>query len=293
MMISTRSDTAPATPGVDVAERSLVYRPVPRPGRYITAALAVLFAAIIVQTFAQSPAMHWDTFARYFFDPRILQGLGHTLLLTAVAMVVSTVVGVALAIMGRSKDPTLRTVAWLYINLMRSIPLLVLILFTYFIGLLIPQIGIGIPFTGPMFWAIDTNNIVTPFVASIVALGLGQAAYTSEIVRGGILAVERGQMEAATALAMTPSLSMRRVVLPQAFRVIVPGLGNETIGMFKATSLVQVIGYTELLTTAQRIYALTFETIPLLLVATAWYLILTTLSTIAQSRLEKVMGRGY
>jgi polar amino acid transport system permease protein len=293
MTIVTRGDLSSVASTGNGAEQPLVYKPVPRPGRYITAALAVLVGALIVQAFAQSPAMHWGTFARYFFDPRILQGLGHTLLLTAVAMVVSTVVGVALAMMGRSQDPTLRTVAWIYINLMRSIPLLVLILFTYFIGLLVPRLGIGIPFVGPLFWSIDTNSIVTPFVASIVALGFGQAAYTSEIVRGGILAVERGQAEAATALAMTPALAMRRVILPQAFRVIVPGLGNETIGMFKATSLVQVIGYTELLTTAQRIYALTFETIPLLLVATAWYLVLTTLASVAQSRLEKVMGRGY
>ncbi len=279
--------------GADSAERPLTYRPVRRPGRYVTAALALLVAAIIVQTFAQSQAMRWSVFASYFLDVRILQGVGNTLLLTAVAMILSTIVGVLIAIMRRSVDPTLRTVAWVYVNFMRSIPLLVLILFTYFLALLVPRLGIGVPFSGPMFWSVDTNSVISPFTASIIALGLGQAAYTSEIVRGGILAVERGQMEAAIALGMTPALSMRRVILPQAFRVIVPGLGNETIGMFKATSLVQVIGYTELLTTAQRIYALNFETIPLLLVATAWYLVLTTIATIGQIQLERVMARGF
>ena len=283
---------SPATDG-GAAGPALTYTRPMRPGRYVSAFLLLLTAAIIYDIFASSPAMRWYVFAEYFFDTRILEGVGKTLLLTVVAMVLSTVLGVLLAIMRRSEDPSLRAAAWVYINFMRSVPLLVLILFTYFLAVLLPQLSLGIPFTDITFASVSTNAVISPFTASILALGLGQAAYTSEIVRGGIMAVDRGQMEAATALGMPPGRSMRRIILPQAFRVIVPGLGNETIGMLKATSLVQIIGYTELLTTAQRIYAMNFETIPLLLVVTAWYLVLTTLATMGQIQLERIMNRGF
>lgn len=275
-----------AIPAITYTRRS-------RPGRLLSAAAVILVAVAIVDVFASSPAMRWDVFAEYFFDSRILQGVGKTLLLTVVAMVLSTVLGVILAIMRRSSDPSLRTAAWVYINFMRSVPLLVLILFTYFLAVLVPQLSLGVPFTDLSLFTVKTNDVISPFTASILALALGQAAYTSEIVRGGIMAVDRGQMEAATALGMPPGRAMRRVILPQAFRVIVPGLGNETIGMLKATALVQIIGYTELLTTAQRIYASNFETIPLLMVVTAWYLLLTTIATLGQIQLEKVMSRGF
>lgn len=291
-MITGSPANGPETGG-GAAGPALSYTRRARPGRYVSAFAMLLMAAIIVDIFASSPAMRWNVFAQYFFDSRILEGVGKTLLLTAVAMILSTVLGVILAIMRRSEDPSLRAAAWVYINFMRSVPLLVLILFTYFLAVLLPQLSLGIPFTEITFVSVSTNAVISPFTASILALGLGQAAYTSEIVRGGIMAVDRGQMEAATALGMPPGQSMWRVILPQAFRVIVPGLGNETIGMLKATSLVQIIGYTELLTTAQRIYAMNFETIPLLLVVTVWYLVLTTLATLGQIQLERIMNRGF
>lgn len=272
---------------------AITYRKRFNPWHYVTLAVAVLVAAIIVELFATSPAMRWSTFLTYLFDERILAGVGKTIMLTIAAMALAIALGVVLAFMRRSTDPTLRGAAWLYVNFMRSVPLLVLILFTYFLAVLLPRMGIGIPFGGSIFWSIDTNDVISPLTASILALGLGQAAYTSEIIRGGIMAVDRGQQEAATALGMPPKMAMRRVILPQAFRVIVPGLGNEAIGMFKATSLVQVIGYTELLTTAQRIYAINFETIPLLIVVTAWYLALTVVATLGQVQLEKAMNRGF
>ncbi len=286
------SAIAPDTQG-GAAGPALVYARRARPGRYVSALVVLLIAAAIVNVFASSPAMRWNVFAQYFFDTRILEGVGKTLLLTLVAMILSTVLGVILAIMRRSEDPTLRIAAWAYISFMRSVPLLVLILFTYFLAVLVPQLSIGIPFTSISWFSVSTNAVISPFTASILALGLGQAAYTSEIVRGGIMAVDRGQHEAATALGMPPGKAMWRIILPQAFRVIVPGLGNETIGMLKATSLVQIIGYTELLTTAQRIYAMNFETIPLLVVVTVWYLVLTTLATLGQIQLERTMNRGF
>jgi polar amino acid transport system permease protein len=219
--------------------------------------------------------------------------VGKTLLLTLVSMAIAVVFGVLLALMRTAKDPTLRAVSWVYVGFMRSVPLIVLILFVYFMAVLLPNLTIGLPFGGPQWLSWDTNEVITPFTAAIIALGFGEAAYTSEIVRGGLLAVSKGQSEAATALGMPPGMIFARVTLPQAFRVIVPGLGNEAIGMLKATALVQIIGYTELLTTAQRIYAVNFQTIPLLLVVTAWYLALTVLGTILQSRLEKRMNRAY
>src|SRR5690606_39151284 len=155
----------PETEG-GAAGPALTYGRRVRPGRYVSAFVMVLIAAIIIDIFARSPAMRWNVFAEYFFDTRILQGVGKTLLLTVVAMVLSTVLGVILAIMRRSEDPSLRAGAWAYINFMRSVPLLVLILFTYFLAVLIPQITLGVPFGGVTFFAVNTNSVISPFTAS-------------------------------------------------------------------------------------------------------------------------------
>ncbi|WP_108610486.1 amino acid ABC transporter permease [Aminobacter sp. MSH1] len=273
--------------------KSFTYRSPIRVGRYVSAASAMLAGAIIVNILASSPAAKWPRVATYFIDPLILEGVGKTIVLTFAAMAIAVVVGIALAIMRRSTDPSLRAVSWVYVYVMRSIPVLVLILFTYFLAVLLPRLSFGIPFGGPKIWSVDTNSVISPFTASVIALGLAQAAYTSEIIRGGLLAVDRGQVEAAMSVGMTSRQSFWRVVLPQAFRVIVPGLGNESIGMLKATSLVQIIGYTELLTTAQRIYSMNFATVPLLIVVTAWYMALVAIASFGQAKLEKAMSRGF
>jgi polar amino acid transport system permease protein len=168
---------------------------------------------------------------------------------------------------------------------------LVQLLFWNFIAALYPHISIGIPF-GPEFFSIDANKAITPFVAAILGLGLNEGAYMSEIVRAGILSVDEGQTDAAQALGMTRLQTMRRIVLPQAMRIIIPPTGNETISMLKTSSLVSVIAYTELLYTVQLIYAQNYKQIPLLLVASLWYLIVTTLLSIGQYYLERRFGRG-
>jgi polar amino acid transport system permease protein len=168
---------------------------------------------------------------------------------------------------------------------------MVQILFWYVIGYAYPRLSLGIPF-GPDFFSFSPNDVITPFIAGLIGLGLNEAAYMAEIVRAGILSVDEGQFEAAQSLGMNRLLTMRRVVLPQAMRVIIPPTGNELISMLKNTSLVSVIAMPELLYTVQLIYAATYQTVPMLLVASIWYIIVTTVLTVGQYYLERFYGRG-
>lgn len=271
----------------------LVHRRRFRYSRLISGFVAVFAVAAISNVLLQSQNLRWDTVGAYLFDPAILSGLWVTIYLTLLAMIIAIVFGLVLALMRRSSDPIVRAMAWTYINFVRSIPLLVLILFAYFLAVLIPRLSVGIPFTDLTIWSADTNVLITPFIAAVVALGFGEAAYTSEILRGGLVSVSRGQGEAADSLGIGRVRAFAHIVAPQAMRVVIPGLGNETIGMLKATALVQIIGVAELLTTAQRIYAVNFQSIPLLVVVSIWYLVLTVLLSIGQHFLEKRMSRGF
>lgn len=261
------------------------------PGRWVTAAILVVLAAMLVHFVATSPKLRLDLVAGYLFERSILRGLLLTLELTVVAMLVGVVLGTALAIMRLSDNPLLRAVSAGYVWLFRGTPILVQLLFWFFLGTVLPQISIGIPF-GPSFASVPTNTLITQFTAAILGLGLNEAAYMAEIVRAGIGSVDRGQTEAAHALGMSPRITYRRIVLPQAARLIVPPAANETISMLKLTSLVLVIGLPELMTTAQLIYGRNFQQIPLLIVASIWYLVLTTVLTLAQTRIERRMSRG-
>jgi polar amino acid transport system permease protein len=227
----------------------------------------------------------------YLFETSILQGLVMTLKLTAISMVLGVVLGTVLAVMRLSDNPLFRAVAGGYVWLFRGTPILVQLLFWFFLGSVLPQISIGVPF-GPELHSWPTNTVITQFTAAILGLGLNEGAYMAEIVRAGIGSVDRGQTEAAEALGMSPFTTYRRVVLPQAARLIVPPTANETISMLKLTSLVLVIGLPELTTTAQLIYGRNFQQIPLLIVASIWYLVVTTILTIVQNRIEKRMSRG-
>ena len=184
-------------------------------------------------------------------------------------------------------------VAWIYIWLFRGVPLLVQIIFWGFLGALYPTLFVGIPFVGVVFAHGSTSSLIGAFTAAILALGLNEVAYAAELVRAGIISVDEGQSEAAYSIGMSSGLTMRRVVLPQAMRVIIPPMGNETITMLKMTSLVSVISGHDLLTTVQQVYAQNFQVIPLLIVASLWYLALTTVLTIGQHYLEKRFGRGF
>ena len=261
------------------------------PGRWVSAAVLLVLAAMFVNFVATTEQLRPDLVFGYLFERSIMRGLVVTIEVTAAAMLVGVVLGTLLAVMRLSENPLLRGVASGYVWLFRGTPILVQLLFWFFLGTVLPKISLGIPF-GPEFFSIPSNTLITQFVAAILGLGLNEAAYMAEIVRAGIGSVDRGQTEAAQALSMNPGLTYRRIVLPQAARVIVPPTANELISMLKLTSLCLVIGLPELLTTAQLIYGRNFQQIPLLIVASIWYIVLTTILTVVQSRIERRMSRG-
>jgi polar amino acid transport system permease protein len=227
----------------------------------------------------------------YLFDERILEGLRVTIELTVIAMAIGIFLGIVLAVMRLSPNPLVSGGSWLYIWFFRGTPVLVQLLFWYNIAALYPKIALGIPF-GPAFVHPDANALITPFTAAILGLGLNEGAYMAEIVRAGIISVPEGQGDAARSLGMTRLETMRRIVLPQAMRVIIPPTGNETISMLKTTSLVSVIAVADLLYAAQNIYSQNFKTIQLLTVASIWYIVCTSVLYVGQYYLERYYGRG-
>jgi polar amino acid transport system permease protein len=246
---------------------------------------------VIGRSVATNPRFEWNIVGDYFFSSQVTHGLVVTIELTVIAMVIGIALGIVLAIMRLSPNPLVSGASFTYIWFFRGTPLLVQLLFWNFISALYPKFSLGIPF-GPELTTIDANSLITPFVAAILGLGLNEAAYMAEIVRAGLLSVDEGQTEASQALGLTRLQTIRRIVLPQAMRVIIPPTGNETISMLKNTALVSVIAYTELLYSVQLIYAANYKQIPLLLVASLWYLIVTTVLSIGQYYVERHYGRG-
>jgi polar amino acid transport system permease protein len=270
--------------------------PVRHPGRWIAAAIIVVIAASIIRSIVTNTGpnkgFQWTWVGHYLFDSRILHGVLVTLELTVLAMVIGIVLGVLLASMRRSPNPLVSGASWLYIWFFRGTPLLVQLLFWYNIAALYPKINLGIPF-GPAIVHGSANQVITPLVAALLGLGLNEGAYMAEIVRAGFLSVPEGQTEAAQSLGMGRLQILRLVILPQAMRVIIPPTGNETISMLKNTSLVSVIAYTELLYSAQLIYSANYKTIPLLIVASIWYLVMTSVAYVGQYFIERHYGRGF
>ncbi|HEY3504182.1 MAG TPA: amino acid ABC transporter permease [Actinocatenispora sp.] len=264
-----------------------------RPGRWLAAAVAALFLAWLAYTIVVSPNLHWDIVVANQFDHRILRGLWVTIALTVVSMTFGVLLGVLTAVMQLSSNVVLRAAASLYTWFFRGTPLLVQLIFWFNFALVFPQIGIGLPFGGPKLIEWQTNALITPFVAGLLGLTINEGAYMSEIVRAGINAVDPGQREAAEALGMSHAQVLRRVVLPQAMRVIIPPTGNQFISMLKTTSMVSVIAGADLLTVAQHIYLDNFEVIALLIVASVWYLLLTTIASVGQHFVEKRFNRGH
>jgi len=287
------TDPVSATPEITETEPpgEIEAVPVRHLGRWISAAVIFVFIVALARSVATNPRFQWDVVGHYLFTGPILRGLVTTLELTALAMAIGIVLGIVLALMRLSRSLLLSSVSWIYIWLLRGTPVLVQLLFWNFIAALYPSIDLGIPF-GPSFVHLDANSLITPFVAATLALGLNEGAYMSEIIRAGIISVDEGQTDAAQALGMTRLKTMRRIVLPQAMRVIIPPTGNETISMLKTTSLVAFIALTDLLYSAQLIYARTYETIPLLIVASIWYLAVTSVLSISQYYIERYFGRG-
>jgi polar amino acid transport system permease protein len=266
--------------------------PVRHPGRWISAAIILVLVAQLLHWLITNPTLRWDVVGKYLFNDLILRAVERTIELTVIAMVMGIVLGVILAVMRLSANPVVKSVSWVYIWFFRGTPVLVQLLFWYNIPTVVHSISLGIPFGPGWLVTDDPKVLITQWAAACLGLGLNEAAYMAEIARAGILSVDEGQVEAASALGMTRLLSMRRIVLPQAMRVIIPPTGNETISMLKTTSLAFVISFPELLGTVSIVYSRTFQTIPMLIVASIWYLFLTTILTIAQYYIERHYARG-
>lgn len=259
--------------------------------RHIGSAVVVVVALLFAKNVADNPNFQWAVVFKYFTAPVMFEGLRVTVTLTAAVMALAIALGILLATMRTSASPVLRYSSAVYIWLFRGVPALVQLLIWYNLASLYPTFSIGIPF-GPTFYTVSANDLVTPWTAAVLGLGLCEAAYMAEIVRAGILSIDVGQSDAARALGMPRVLMMRRIILPQALRVIVPPTGNETIGMLKYTSIASVISVNELLSSAEIVYSRTFEVIPLLLSASAWYLVCTSVLTVVQCFIEERYGRS-
>ena len=293
----------PPGPAAPPAERPLVERDgdgrlltarlvrARHPGQWVSAALVLLLFAMLVNTLVTNQRFQWGVVGDYFVNGSIMRGLLLTLWMTAAVMTCGFLIGIGLAAMRLSSNPIVRTLSFGYVWLVRSVPPLVQLLFWYELASLYPQLSLGIPF-GHEFVTVGTAHLFSGILAAFVGLTVDIAAFSAEIVRGGLLSVERGQSEAAEALGLGRGRIFRRIVLPQAMPAIVPATGNLLIGLLKATSIVSVIAVQDLLYSVQLIYQQNFLIMPLLMVATLWYIILTTLLSIGQYFIERYYARG-
>ncbi|GAA1156479.1 polar amino acid transport system permease protein [Kitasatospora gansuensis] len=279
--------SAPVLPQAD--EAPIVARR--RPGRVVASVLALLVLALVFNSVLRNRAFEWDVVAQYFTTTAIVQGLLLTLWLTAAVMVLGFALGTAFAVCRLSDNPVLRSISWGFVWIFRSTPLLVQLLFWFNIGALYPTLGLGLPF-GPEFLTVKTVDLFGPTLTAVIGLTLHEAAYAAEVVRGGILSVDHGQLEAAQSLGLGRARVLRRIVVPQAMRSIVPTAGNMLIGTLKGTSIVSVLAVQDLLYSAQLIYNQTYQVIPLLLVATVWYIAVTSVLSVGQYYLERHYARG-
>ncbi|PWI27918.1 amino acid ABC transporter permease [Pseudoglutamicibacter cumminsii] len=262
------------------------------PWRIISGILVVIATIFVAYGLWSNQALDHDTIGRYLTHDNIMSGLKNTIVLALISMAIGVVGGFVFALMRLSENPVLRAIGFAYVAIVRSIPLLLLILFVGNISLFWSGIDILNPITKEVWFSWDTNDLITPFVASVIALSVNEAAYMAEIIRSGISSVDEGQREAADALGLGPFRTMTRVILPQALRVIIPPTGSQFITMIKMTSLVSVIAGGDLLTEAQNIAAINLRTLELLFVAFLWYFAVTGIATIGQTILERRLARG-
>jgi polar amino acid transport system permease protein len=289
-MSTVTTTNAPPSGGADFRDVVTAHTPF-RKGRLALWVIIAILVADFVWIVANNENFGWPVVAQYFFDPTVISGLYVSLGLTVVAMIIGVALGLVIAIMRMSSDRLASGFASLFIWFFRGTPLLVQLIFWYNMSTLFPQLSIAIPF-GPTLIGWDTNSVITPMTAAIVGLALNEAAYMAEIIRGGLLSVDRGQAETAQAFGMTKARALWRIIIPQAMRSIVPPTGNQLISMIKATSLVSVIAMADLLYSVQSIYNRTFEIVPMLMVAVIWYLLITSVLNIGQSYLEAYYGRS-
>lgn len=279
--------------GADTRPEAIKAVPIRHWGRWIASVVILYIFVGLVYSLAKNKNLQWDYVANSLFKDIVLKGTLRTIELTFIAMAIGMIGGTVLAVMRLSKNYVLSWLSWFYIWFFRGTPVYVQILIWGNFAILFPRLFTTLPFTGLVFDGLDTNRWIGVFVASILALGLNEAAYAAELVRAGIISVDKGQSEAAQSLGMSFSQTMRRVVLPQAMRVIIPPMGNETIGMLKTSALVAVISGRELMTNVTIAYSQNFKIMPWLMVACIWYIFLTTLFTIGQHYLERYFSKGF
>lgn len=289
-MSAAQADTASPMGVADPRDVASAHRPF-QTGRVMLWLVTILIAANFAWIVAKNENFGWPVVARYFFDETVMQGLSVSLGLTVVAMLIGVVLGLLLGVARMSQDLLASSMSGLFVWFFRGTPLLVQLIFWYNLSTLFPEISIAIPF-GPTLVSWETNSVITPMTAAIVGLALNEAAYMAEIIRGGLLSVDRGQSETAEAFGMTKARALWRIIIPQAMRSIVPPTGNQLISMIKATSLVSVIAMADLLYSVQSIYNRTFEIVPMLMVAVIWYLLITSVLNIGQGYIERYYGRG-
>jgi polar amino acid transport system permease protein len=266
--------------------------PLRHPWRWVAAIVILILVGLFIYGAATNEAYGWATFGKYILDERIVAGVWITIQLTVWSMLLAIVMAVILAVMRLSPNPVFRSVSWVYLWIFRGTPVFVQLVFWGLIPTIYKNIQLGIPF-GPTFFHLDIQNLSMYMVLAILGLGFNEAAYLAEIIRAGITSVPEGQSEASTALGMSWLLTMRRTVLPQAMRVIIPPTGNELISMLKTTSLVTAIPLTtDLYGRARDIYGINFQPIPLLLVSATWYLAITSVLMVGQFYLERYYSRG-
>ncbi|TPL08683.1 amino acid ABC transporter permease [Mesorhizobium sp. B2-4-11] len=283
----------PGLPSVLTDEQLATAQLLPRkqPWTWVAAVAVALVLANALYSILTNRGFGWSVVGEFFFAPQVMAGLFTTLMLTAISMTLALLLGIIVAVAAASRNPVLSSVANGYIWIFRAIPLLVQIIFWYNLAALYPKLGFGIPFLPPIV-EFDTNSVITAISAAIIAMSLNEGAYMSEIVRSGLNSVDSGQKEAARALGMSSWDTFRRIVMPQATRVIIPPTGNETLSMLKYTSLVSVIALPDLLYSTQLISSRNFEVIPMLLVASLWYLLVSTVLMVIQSGIERHFGKS-
>ncbi|MBW8736061.1 amino acid ABC transporter permease [Streptomyces sp. NRRL WC-3618] len=284
MTVDTNKTTGPAdTP--PAGPEAIKAIPVRHYGRYVSAVVAIALFVAIVYAFAQGN-INWSAVPDYFFDDRIITGVWKTLLLTVLSMVIGIVGGILLAVMRLSRNPVTSTIAWFYIWFFRGTPVLVQLVVWFNLGLVFTYINLGPIYKD--YW----SSFMTPLLTALLGLGLNEAAYMAEICRAGLLSVDEGQTEASQALGMSHGRTLRRIVIPQAMRVIVPPTGNEVVNMLKTTSLVSVVQYPELFRYAQDIGQVSGAPVEMYFLAAAWYLILTSILSVGQYYIERYYARG-
>ncbi|GAA3008336.1 polar amino acid transport system permease protein [Streptomyces sp. KhCrAH-43] len=279
-------DEPPAPPTAAVAAPEAIRAiPVRHYGRYVSALVAIAALAAIIYAFSQG-RINWGAIPDYFFDDRIIDGVGQTLLLTALSMLIGVAGGILLAVMRLSRNPVTSSIAWFYIWFFRGTPVLVQLFVWFNLGLVFEYINLGPIYKD--YW----SSFMTPLLTALLGLGLNEAAYMAEICRAGLLSVDEGQTEASHALGMSHAKTLRRVVIPQAMRVIVPPTGNEVINMLKTTSLVAAVQFYELFKNAQDIGQSSGSPVEMYFLAAAWYLIMTSVLSVGQYYLERYYARG-